>query len=263
MFGTNREPLRPEVLDDDDRDNFRVAQPLEISSLLRRVAEKSELVLLAASNEASGLCTIVQVDREQGRIHLETDSSDQRMRAAVRHESITAVCFLEDVKLQFQASSLRWETGVPGSSLSCALPPELFRFQRRAFFRVRPFQSPAPTALMAPYRLGSPRGAPQFDWTSKPNTLGVLDVSMTGIGLFLPRGTTGYPEGTAVPHVLISLEPNLSIHASVHVMHVVESDGAVHGQKLGCTLNDVSRNDLRTLQKFIDRTQMRRRQMDE
>ena len=85
------------------------------------------------------------------------------------------VGYLDSVKVQFDVSDLVLVHGNRASVLSCPLPREMFRFQRRNAFRVRPLMRSAPVA-----RLRHP-DMPDIEFA-----LRVIDVSIGGCALFLP-----------------------------------------------------------------------------
>ncbi len=58
------------------------------------------------------------------------------------------VGYLDNVKLQFDVHDLVLVRGARASALSARCPRELFRFQRRNAFRVRPLLRSAPMARL-------------------------------------------------------------------------------------------------------------------
>lgn len=255
MTGSGRPPLQPEQLDEQDAEEYRVTSAFEIQALLRRMASLSELVLLMSASGVTSLCTISRADSKSRRVWLDADPTNADLQKVVRGGVITAAGYLDSVKVQFDVVDPQWTDG-RGAALSCRFPDEVFRFQRRSNFRVRPMQSPVPTVTLA--ALKETDGEVELDFSVPPTTLGVLDVSMTGIGLFLPEGALKYPSGMVVPNVVIALEPGVRLGAELQVLHLTEVDGAIHGHKVGCEFYGLNRSDLRVLQQFIDRTQSQR-----
>ena len=136
------------------------------------------------------------------------------------------------------------------SVLQARLPRELFRFQRRNAFRVRTIERTQPTAT-----LRHP-GLPDMTLA-----LRVLDVSIGGCALLMPGNVPQMPAGVTLGTVRLTLDAETSFDASL-VVHHVTSTGAENGSvRLGCGLVGLSGASERSLQRYIDQTQKRRRMM--
>ena len=70
------------------------------------------------------------------------------MQALLECDEVTVVGYLDSVKLQFDVHDLVLVHGNKASVLTCPAPREMFRFQRRNAFRVRPLMRSAPTARL-------------------------------------------------------------------------------------------------------------------
>ena len=136
------------------------------------------------------------------------------------------------------------------TSISCGMPGEIFRFQRRDCFRVRPLLRSEPLA--------------RFWHPALPDLqlrLRVLDVSIGGCALLLPHDAPTLEPGVLLGSVELDLDASTHIVVPLHLHHL--SSMALEGQglKLGCEFHEASNESLRLLQRYIDQTQKKRRMM--
>ena len=117
---------------------FRVAAPLEIASLLRELCDGNVPLNLNANDGSVYTTTLWTLDTDRGSIGFCADVADTRLQSLLECEEAVVVGYLNNVKLQFDVSNLVLVRGSRANVLSCMLPREMFRFQRRGSFRVRP-----------------------------------------------------------------------------------------------------------------------------
>ena len=158
------------------------------------------------------------------------------------------VAYLESVKVQFDVSNLVLVHGVRGSVLNCPYPRELFRFQRRNAYRVRPLIRHSPVAKIR-----------HTDIAEMQLALRVLDVSIGGCALFLPDDVPPMQVGGVFGQVLIELDEDTRFHVNLRLQHVTSLNSDAKGVRLGCEFVHADATTLRNLQLFIDRTQKRGR----
>jgi c-di-GMP-binding flagellar brake protein YcgR len=158
------------------------------------------------------------------------------------------VGYLASVKVQFQVHDLVLVHGNRASVLSCAMPQEMFRFQRRSAYRVRPLMRAAPTA-----RLAHPADA------LLELALRVIDVSIGGCALFLPDDVPPIEPGTRLERVEIDLDADTRFRIDLRLQHVTPINADARGVRLGCEFAGGGGEGLRALQRFIDHTQKRGR----
>jgi c-di-GMP-binding flagellar brake protein YcgR len=138
--------------------------------------------------------------------------------------------------------------GRDASALHARFPSVLFRFQRREGYRVRPAGHAGPELQ---WRLNDP--------ADTELTLRVLDLSHGGVALFLPEGAPVLAAGTQIPAARLILEPGTHVQVSVRVVRTEKIDEPQQGQRVGCEIAGLSGVAARTLQRYIDQTQMRHR----
>lgn len=226
-------------------DEFRVDHPQEVMSLLRRLVDSAVLVQLSAPGGAAYTSTLWAVDAQAQRISLDADAAHPQVRALVDAGEATAVAYLDAIKLQFDLRGLIVAHGHNASALQARLPDELFRFQRREFFRVR-----TRDGAVAHLRHPASRG--------EMLTLRVLDVSVGGCSLQLPAKAPPIAPGTSIDSVRLELDADTLLVIPLTVEHVSSGFSAsTEVSRLGCSFARLDGNSQRTLQRYIDLTQRR------
>ena len=226
-------------------DEFRVSTPREIAALLKQLCDGSVLLNLNGSDGSVFTSAIWTLDTARETISFNADPGDRTMRALLDCDEAVVVGYLDSVKLQFDVENLVLVQGQRASVLSCPFPREMYRFQRRDAFRVRPISRSAPAAECL---------HPQSDARL---SLRVLDVSIGGCGLFVPEGTPLLQPGVVLEAVRVQLDADTSLRVNMRLMHVSSLAGETGGSRLGCEFVKPDNDTLRTLQHFIDQTQKR------
>ena len=241
---------RPAPLDgmahDDGLDEFRVSSPHEIQRLLKQLLDGSVLLNLNASDGSVFTSAIWTLDSTRGTIGFNADPADPAMQALLECEEVVVVGYLDSVKLQFDVHDLVLVHGQRASVLSCPAPQEMYRFQRRNAFRVRPLMRSAPVA-----RLRHP------DMPDMEFALRVIDVSIGGCGLFLPEDVPTMNPGVLLQDVRIELDTDTKLELSMRLQHITAINAEARGVRLGFEFKRIGGDSLRALQRFIDLTQKR------
>lgn len=241
-FQTTR-PTPLSLLSGREIDEFRVANPAEVMSLLRRLVDSAVLVQLSSPSGAAYTSTLWAVDASARRISLDADPTHPQVRALVDGGEATAVAYLDAIKLQFDLHGLMMVHGQRASALQAALPAVMYRFQRREFFRVR-------TRDSALAHLRHPKAG--------LITLRVLDVSVGGCALSLPADMPPIDPGSTLEDVRIELDADTLFVASLKVQHVTGGLGSTsRNTRLGCEFVLSDGTSQRALQRYIDLTQRR------
>jgi c-di-GMP-binding flagellar brake protein YcgR len=232
--------------DNDGLDEFRVTSPREIQGLLRQLLDGSVLLNLNASDGSVFTSAIWTIDTSRGTVGFNADPNDPAMLALLECEEVVVVGYLDSVKLQFDVHDLMLVHGNRASVLTCPAPREMYRFQRRNAFRVRPLMRASPTA-----RVRHP------DLPESEYALRVIDVSIGGCGLFLPENVPMMNAGTLLQDVRIELDTDTRLEVSMRLQHVTAINAEARGVRLGFEFKRVGGDSLRALQRFIDLTQKR------
>jgi len=229
-------------------DDFRITAPREIAAMLRQLYDGNVTVYLNAAGGNVVHGTVWSMDSERGSLGFSIDAGDPALHEVLESQEVVVVGYLDSVKLQFDMNNLVLVRGVNASVLSGAVPREMFRFQRRGAYRVRPAHRSTPTARLR-----------HTDIAEMQLTLRVLDVSMGGCALFLPLDVPPMQLGGVLNAVQIELDADTRFQVNLRLQHVTSLNAESQGVRLGCEFVRADATALRSLQRFIDLTQKRGR----
>ena len=232
--------------ENDGLDEFRVSSPREIGALLKQLLDGSVLLNLNASDGSVYTSAIWTLDSARGTIGFNADPKDPAMQALLECEEVVVVGYLDNVKLQFDINDIVLVHGNRASVLSCPFPREMYRFQRRNAFRVRPLMRSSPVA-----RFRHP-DMPEMEFA-----LRLIDISIGGCGLFLPEDVPTMNAGVLLNNVRIELDADTRLDLNMRLRHVSAINAEARGVRLGFEFVRAGGDALRILQRFIDLTQKR------
>ncbi len=240
---------RADAAADADADEFRVRAPIEVRDLLRRLQDERVLLHLHTADGAHLTTTLRGVDtaREVISFDADTDAGDTDLARLLDAQEISAVGFLDSIRLQFDLQGAVLVRGA-ATALNAMLPRVLYRFQRRGAFRVRPIERSEPTAFL-PHPM-----IPEMQLA-----LRVLDVSASGCALFVPDDVPPLDLGVRVNHVRVELDSSTTVTSGLLLRHVTAINPQSRGARLGCEWIGLNGPAARSLQQFIDQTQKKRR----
>jgi c-di-GMP-binding flagellar brake protein YcgR len=241
-------PLDAHGADSGGLDEFRISVPREIALIIRQLYDANLQINLVASNGSSVNATVWTIDAPRASMGFAVDAADAGLPGLLESTEVVAVGYLDAVKLQFDAHDLVLVHGARSSVLNCALPRELFRFQRRNAYRVRPLMRGTPVARVR-----------HSDIAEMQLALRVLDVSIGGCALFLPDDIPPMQPGVVLNQVQIDLDADTRFHVNLRLQHVTSLSTDARGVRLGCEFVHADSTTLRSLQRFIDQTQKRGR----
>lgn len=227
-------------------EEFRVSTPRDIGILLKQLLDGSVLLNLRAGDGSVVTSAIWTMDSARGTIGFNADPKDPALPALLECEEVVVVGFLDSVKLQFDVRDLVLVRGNKASVLSCPFPREMFRFQRRNAFRVRPLMRSAPVA-----RIRHP-DMPEMEFA-----LRIIDISIGGCGLFLPEDVPSMNPGTLVQAVRMELDADARFDVAMRLQHIAAINAEARGVRLGFEFVRAGGEALRILHRFIDLTQKR------
>lgn len=243
---------RPAPLGDDESNDplaqFRSSHPREVMALLRELRDSSTPVALSAPAGIGLGATVWTVDEERQRIAFDVEPGDPQLPGLVEANEVTAVAYLDAVKLQFELQDLVLVRSPRATALQARLPRHVYRFQRRTSYRVRTLERGAPMA-----RLRHP---------SLPDmllSLRLVDVSIGGCALLLPEDVPPLLPGSVLNGVVLELDTDTSLTVSLRIQHASSIQSRASALRLGCEILQPDNNTERTLQRYIDHTQKRRR----
>jgi c-di-GMP-binding flagellar brake protein YcgR len=229
-------------------DDFRITEELEIRGFLKQLCDSGALMTLSNANGETYTSRIWNFDSHGNVVAFAADPHDSRLQALTESDEVTAVGFLESVKLQFDLGNVMLVRNGKQSALHSRFPKEIFRFQRRGNFRVRPVMNNYPVA-----RFFHPNN-PEL-----PLALRVLDVSVGGCALFMPNDLEPILPGVDIENVRIELDADTRILVKLRMHHVTSINPESQGVRLGMEMMNMSAEVERILIRFVDQTQRRRR----
>ena len=228
--------------------DFRVTHPRELQALLRELHQGSVPVNLSSPGGASLTTTLWTCDAERRRLSFSADDGHPQLQQMVDADEVVGVAYLDNVKLQFDLHGLLLVRSGGACALQAAWPNVVYRFQRRDAYRVRPSERHAPTATLRHPSM------PEMQLA-----LRVLDVSIGGCALLLPAGVPPLQPGTRIGDVHIVLDGDTRFEVMLVLQHVTVMQHSEHGVRLGCEWGPFGGAAQRSLQRWIDQTQKRRR----
>jgi c-di-GMP-binding flagellar brake protein YcgR len=231
-------------------DDFRVSAPREVATMLRQFQDSNLILNLNGSNGAILATTLWAIDADRGMLSFSADANAAVTQQLVECDEVVVVGYLDSIKVQFDVQRLVLVRSPGGSAISTSFPRELFRFQRRSGFRVRPLLRSTPMARTRHPALADMQLA-----------LRVLDVSIGGCALFLPDDVPALQPGVVMNQVLVDLDADTRFHVNLRLQHVTAITPDSKGVRLGCEFVNAGNDALRSLQRYIDQTQKRRRLM--
>ena len=229
-------------------DEFRITTAREIALMLRQLQDGSVRLNLNGSDGCALAVTVWAVDAEHDRLSFSVDGQDPNLQALLECEEAVVVGYMESVKLQFDVRNLVLVHGPRASVLRCSYPREMFRFQRRGTYRVRPLPRSSPMARVR-----------HTDIADMQLALRVVDVSIGGCALFLPDDVPPMQPGGVINQVEITLDADTRFHVDLRLQHVTSLNTDSRGVRLGCEFVNADANASRALQRYIDQTQKRGR----
>jgi c-di-GMP-binding flagellar brake protein YcgR len=230
-------------------EDFRIAAPVEIAALLERLAADNVNLGLNAPGGSTIGATLSAIDAERGVLSLAVADDARHLDALVECDEATVVGLLDSIKLQFEIDKLVLVRGDDGTmALNAAFPQELFRFQRRSGFRVRPILRSTPVAILRHPMI------PDMQLS-----LRLLDVSIGGCALFLPNDVPDIDPGVLMNGVVLVLDADTRVHTGLRLQHVTSLNPDSGGVRLGCEMVSPGQEGLRALQRYINQTQKHRK----
>jgi len=227
---------------------FRVDHPREQLALLRQLRDGNVPVNLSAPGGGAITTSLWALDANQQRLNFSADEGNPQLQRLVEADEAVAVAYLDSVKLQFDLQGLLLVRSASACALQAEMPHDIYRFQRRGAYRVRPGERHAPQA-----RLRHP-SIPDMTLT-----LRVLDVSIGGCALQLPEDVPPLQPGSRLADVQIELDADTRFTTLLLLHHVSAIQPGETGARLGCEWSALTGHAERALQRWIDQAQKRRR----
>jgi c-di-GMP-binding flagellar brake protein YcgR len=227
-------------------EEFRISSPRDVGTLLKQLLDGTVLLSMHGSDGSVFRSAIWTMDTARATIGFNADPNDPAMQSILHSQEIIVVGYLDNVKVQFDVHHPVLVHGNRASVLSCPFPREMYRFQRRNAFRVRPLVRNAPVA-----RFRHP------DQQDGEIALRIIDLSIGGCALFLPADVPVLSAGVQLAGVRMELDDDTRLEVQLRLQHVTSINNDGRGVRLGFEFVRPNGDTVRTLQRFIDLTQKR------
>jgi c-di-GMP-binding flagellar brake protein YcgR len=232
-----------------DASEHRVRAQVEIRALLKQFVEGDVPLVLTTPDGLHCTTSLWAEDPQRGVLVFSADPRDEAVQRLAESHEVVATGYLDSVKVQFDVHDLVLVHGRSASAFNAQYPREVFRFQRRHAFRVRPVGRIQPHALLRHPELERP----QID-------LRIVDISHTGVALMLNEELDLFRSGQALPEAILELDASTRLSVTLRVMHVSMAGlDASPYRRIGCELVDLSASAHKDLQRYLDHTQKRHR----
>jgi c-di-GMP-binding flagellar brake protein YcgR len=229
-------------------ENFRVTSNFEIRAILKQICDAGVILTITSENGANYVTRMWAFDTQRDVVSFAADDHDSRLASLTESEDLTVVGYLDSIKIQFELSGLLLVHNGKQSALHSSFPRELYRFQRRSGFRVRPLLNSTPTAHFV-----------HPDVPDLELDLRVLDVSVGGCAVFLSDGIPDLRPGANIPNARIQLDADTRVLVNLRLQYVSVLNPDSHGIRLGFEMVNLPADAERALVRFVDQTQRRRR----
>lgn len=229
---------------------FRVSDPAELLRLLKALRDGSVPVHLSAPQGLAVTSQLWSLEPARQQISFSADLDDVAMQRLAQCDEAVAVAYLESVKLQFELSGLLLVRAERSCALCARLPSMLYRFQRRASYRVRMGERVGPKVLLRHPSM------PEMQLA-----LRIVDLSVGGCALQLPDDVPALQPGCLLRGVRVVLDGDVGFDVALQLQHVSALQGQAHGTRLGCEFQQLDGAAQRLLQRYIDQLQQRRRML--
>ncbi len=168
-------------------------------------------------------------------------------------EGLTAVGFLEHIKVQFSADRAEPTQFANAPAFRMRMPRSILRLQRRNAFRARTPLAKSPMAMLPLL--------PDREGKQDTSRARITDISATGLAFVTPLGKPVLSAGMRLLGCRLELNEHEMIDADMEVRHVsIYRDGAGHEMcRAGCMFLPVSVAAQTVIQRYVDQLAMNER----
>ncbi len=240
------------ILDTELQDwhNYEISSRREITSLLRQIGEKNQLVRMLVQGEHDVCVTsILDMDEAAGTMLVDCSiNRDQNLRILAK-KRIRFETTLDKIRIVFIADNVESAVYENRPALRCAIPASLVRLQRREYYRMEtPMASPVRVTI--PVVLESGGAVEAFN---------VSDISVGGLALLDHKLILGTTLGQRLVGCSLAL-PDGPVGTTLVVRNAIELT-LLNGKscrRLGCEFVDLSRGSLASVQRYITKLERER-----
>jgi len=240
------------ILDTELQDwhNYEISARREITSLLRQIGEKNQLVRMLVRGENDVCVTsILDMDEAAGTMLLDCSINREQNLRILATEHLRCETTLDKIRIVFIAENIEPTTYENRPAVRCAIPAKLVRLQRREYYRMEtPMASPVRVTIPVVLETG---GAVEVFTLS--------DISVGGLALLDHKLILDTTPGQRMPGCSLAL-PDGVVGTTLVVRNAIELT-LLNGKscrRLGCEFVDLSRASLASVQRYITKLERER-----
>lgn len=239
-------PLTIERLPEQQEKECRVASARQIQSILRELSGEGSRAALYFDGAKDFIMTSLLDVGEKG-YWVEQGTDMPKNRRVAESKRITLVSSLNQVKVQFVADGARAVTHKQYPAFYLALPANLYRIQRREYFRLA---VPLSERLRCVIPINKPQPGDKLE-------LPVMDISGGGIRLSCTEGNIEFVLGQTYSGCQVDLPEVGKISVTIMVKSVVSMSPKPGQtvQRVGCEFKNLDNASGVLLQRYVTRMQ--------
>ncbi len=227
-------------------DQYLTGNPVEIAQIITVLAKnKTTLNMSFNHGQDQGLTVVIGVSSDKKWVYLDK-SLDAGFNQRLMDSSTVIYTKTDGVKIRWSSHEMQEAKLTDGSALKIPLPDQLYRFQRREFFR-SPTPSVNPVICHIPYEDPITEQTKMFD-------LPLTDISLGGIGTLAADHLPAPVEVEAVfDHCKIDLPNFGDLETRLRVRHITNEVMPNGAKKLrvGFQFTALTRAEERVLQQYV------------
>lgn len=227
----------------EDLTQFRVQEPRAVLRLLTEVVNTRALITLYNKQDFSIFIVSRLLSISGDEIELEIQTEPSRHAAMLEHGSCIVVGFLDQLKIQFEATFV--DSDITSTVARCQIPSSVFRIQRRSAYRIRP-----PVGQDGKV---SVRGEP-----GEEDYFELVDVSATGLSFRRLAQDRFFSIGERLDHARMELGSIAPVPCCIQVRVVIklqEVIGLPSAWRIGCEFVNMPAEIERAVQVYVQDTE--------
>lgn len=235
--------LTIERIHEDDESKFLIKSAREIQLILQSIAKNKSFTVLYYNDGEHFLKTLLLCANEQG-IWLDVSQNEEENNVLLNSEHFTLVTMHNGAKVQFNCQHAVVAVYASNPAFFFPLPAQIFRLQRRDYFRLS-LPTDVPLQCIIP---------PRQDESAPQQTVTIMDISLGGIALTCRETGARLAEGSLYPDCKIVLPGIGTLIATIQVRHLFEVNTPSGGiiKHAGCEFVDLNSKMSMMLQRYID-----------
>jgi len=230
--------------------DFEVESRKEITSLLRGIGEKNQLIRMLIHGEADVCVTsILEVDEPHNTVYLDCSIDREQNKRILASRRLSFETTLDKVRILFAADHIEAATYQGNPAFKIVVPPTLIRLQRREYYRIStPVTNPVRVLIPLPDELGG------------NTTFPLADISCGGIAILDNKMMLGDAIGRNYPDCRIDLPEIGQVATSLQIRNSLDLTllNNKTNRRLGCEFVGISRGMLSYVQRYITKLERER-----